>query len=81
MAKDYNIEEITTLAKKEMELDEMQPKVQYEIVVYDQAAEKPLRIIYLHDFLSDIEKIKTSGNIMYEIIATQGVNLLHLTGQ
>lgn len=56
LAKDYDIEGITTLAKKEMELEGMQPKVEYEIVVYDQTAEKPLRIIYLHDFITEIDK-------------------------
>ena len=56
LAKDYDIEGLTTLAKKEMELEGTQPKVEYEIVVYDQAAEKPLRIIYLHDFISEIEE-------------------------
>lgn len=56
LAKNYDIEGITALAKKEMELEKIQPQVQYEIVFYDQSAEKPLRIMYLHEFIREIEK-------------------------
>ena len=56
LAKSYDIDELGKLAKMEMELENVQPKVQYEIVVYDQNSEKPLRIIYLHDFITELEE-------------------------
>lgn len=37
------------LAKKETEYEPINPKVQYEIIIYDKYADEPLQIIYLHD--------------------------------
>lgn len=54
IAQRFDIDELTRLAKKEMELENLQPKVEYEIVVYDNSLEKPLRIIYLHDFVTKV---------------------------
>jgi len=50
----FDIDELTRLAKKELELENIQPKAEYEIVVYNKDEEKTLRIIYLHDFLTEL---------------------------
>ena len=53
IAKSDKIEQFSVLAEKEMELGIGEPKVEYEIVVYDKKMdEKPLKIIYLHDFIT-----------------------------
>ena len=56
IAKSDKIEQFSVLAKKEMELGIGEPKVEYEIVVYNiKMDEKPLKIIYLHDFITELK--------------------------
>lgn len=56
IAKSDKIEQFSILAEKEMELGIGEPKVEYEVVVYDKKLdEKPLKIIYLHDFITELK--------------------------
>ena len=56
IAKSNNIEQFSVLAKKEMEIGIGEPKIEYEIVVYDEKMEeKPLKIIYLHEFITELK--------------------------
>ncbi|WP_425077902.1 hypothetical protein [Psychroserpens sp. S379A] len=56
IAKSDKNEQFSVLAKKEMELGIGEPRVEYEIIVYDKKIdEKPLKIIYLHDFVTEIK--------------------------
>jgi hypothetical protein len=56
IAKSDKLEQFSILAEKEMKLGIGEPKVEYEIVVYDiKMAEKPLKIIYLHEFITEMK--------------------------
>ncbi|SFS96399.1 hypothetical protein SAMN04487906_2371 [Zhouia amylolytica] len=56
IAKSNKVEQFSILAKKEMEIEIGEPKIEYEIVVFDKKmGDKPLKIIYLHDFITELK--------------------------